>query len=134
MLILDTHIWVWWNQNDPKLSSHQKKVIEENLNDGIGVCSISLVEIARLVKQERVMLPLPIEQWFSIALGLQGVILIPITPTIAIDAVNLPGEFHKDPADRLIVATARTNDCALVTADRQILNYPHVKVIVSGQS
>jgi PIN domain nuclease of toxin-antitoxin system len=128
MLILDTHIWVWWNQNDPKLSTYQKNLIEDRLGDGIGVCTISLLEIARLVTQGRITLPLPVEEWFSIALGIQGVILIPITPAIAIDAVNLPGEFHKDPADRLIVASARTNDCALVTADRQILSYPHVKL------
>ncbi|ELR97007.1 type II toxin-antitoxin system VapC family toxin [Gloeocapsa sp. PCC 73106] len=129
MLILDTHIWVWWNQNDPKLSTHHKNLIENTLSDGIGICTISLVELAPLVKQERVTLPLPMQEWFCIALSVGGVILIPITPTIAIDAVNLPGEFHKDPADRLIVATARANGCALITADRQILNYPYVKLI-----
>jgi PIN domain nuclease of toxin-antitoxin system len=59
MLILDTHIWIWWNQEDPKLSSTQKRIIEESLGDGVGVCTISLIEIARLVKQERIRLPLP---------------------------------------------------------------------------
>lgn len=131
MVILDTHIWVWWNQNDPKLAAHQKRAIEDNREDGIGVCTIALVEIARLVKQGRITLPLPLQEWFSIALSIEGVMLIPITPTIAIDAVNLPGEFHKDPADRLIVATARIHDCPLVTADREILSYPHVKLISS---
>lgn len=129
MVILDTHIWVWWNQNDSKLAAYQKRAIEDNREDGIGVCTIALVEIARLVKQRKITLPLPLQEWFSIALSIEGVMLIPITPTIAIDAVNLPGEFHKDPADRLIVATARINDCPLVTADREILGYPHVKLI-----
>ena len=55
--------------------------------------------------------------------------LVTITPSIAIDAVNLPGDFHKDPALRLIVATARSLDCPLITADRQILNYPYVKQV-----
>lgn len=80
MLILDTHIWVWWNQNDPKLNAYQRNVIEETLGEGIGVCTISLLEIARLVKQGRITLPLPIEEWFSIALITQGVLLIPIAP------------------------------------------------------
>jgi PIN domain nuclease of toxin-antitoxin system len=129
VVILDTHIWVWWNQNDPKLSSYQRNEIENNRSDGIGICTITLVEISRLVKLQRITLPRTLEEWFSIALGIEGVLLIPITPTIAIDGINLPGEFHKDPADRLIVATARVNDCPLVTADKQILGYPHVKVI-----
>jgi PIN domain nuclease of toxin-antitoxin system len=76
-----------------------------------------------------VILPKPIEEWFDIALSQEGVILISITPTIAIDAANLPGNFHKDPADRLIVATARAYDCPLITADREINAYPHVKLL-----
>lgn len=134
MVILDTHIWVWWNQNDPKLASTHKQAIDHNRNNGIGICTITLIEIARLVQQGRIILPLPIHEWFSIALALEGVMLITITPSIAIDAVNLPGDFHKDPADRLIVATARTLDCPLITADRQILSYPYVKQVSSDNS
>lgn len=129
MLILDTHIWVWWNHNDPQLSAHHRKVIESSRNQGIGICTITLVEIARLVHRQRVILPKPIEEWFDIALSQEGFLLISITPTIAIDAANLPGSFHKDPADRLIVATARAYDCPLITADREINAYPHVKLL-----
>ena len=129
MVILDTHIWVWWNHQDPKLAPIHKQVIDCNRNDGLGICTITLIEIARLAQQGSITLPLPLHQWFSIALAVEGVMLVTITPSIAIDAVNLPGDFHKDPALRLIVATARSLDCPLITADRQILNYPYVKQV-----
>jgi PIN domain nuclease of toxin-antitoxin system len=82
-----------------------------------------------LLQRGRIILPKPIHEWFNIALTQQGVILISITPAIAIDAANLPGSFHKDPADRIIVATARAYDCPLVTADREILAYSNVKLL-----
>ncbi|EGJ31709.1 MULTISPECIES: type II toxin-antitoxin system VapC family toxin [Moorena] len=82
----------------------------------------------------RIVLPVPIREWFEIALAQEGVILISITPAIAVDAQSLPGEFHKDPADRIIVATARGCDCPVVTVDQKILNYPHVDVIRPTES
>lgn len=71
----------------------------------------------------------PVLEWLESALAIPDVNLIPITPSIAVDSVNLPGEFHKDPADRLIVATARRYDCILLTQDVSILAYPHVKLL-----
>lgn len=129
MIILDTHIWIWWSQEDSQLSAYQRDEIEDARIDGVGVCTISLIEIARLVQKGRIILPKLIHEWFDIALAQQGVILISITPEIAIDAANLPGSFHKDPADRIIVATARAYDCPLVTADKEILAYPEVKLL-----
>jgi PIN domain nuclease of toxin-antitoxin system len=129
VLILDTHIWVWWNQRDPQLSQSQKSAIEDARSQGIGVCTITLVEIARLVQRGRITLPKPVQQWFDMALAQEGVTLISITPSISIDSVTLPGTFQRDPAYRLIVATARTYDCPLVTADREILAYPYVKLV-----
>ena len=72
---------------------------------------------------------MPIEEWFEIALAQLGIILISITPKIVVEAQTLPGDFHKDPADRIIVATARVLDTSLVTVDRKILNYSFVKTI-----
>jgi PIN domain nuclease of toxin-antitoxin system len=129
VIILDTHIWIWWSQEDSQLSAYQRDAIEDARIDGVGVCTISLIEIARLVQKGRIILPKLIHEWFDIALAQQGVILISITPEIAIDAANLPGSFHKDPADRIIVATARAYDCPLVTADKEILAYPEVKLL-----
>jgi PIN domain nuclease of toxin-antitoxin system len=129
MIILDTHIFVWWNQSDPKLTNYHCQAIEQERSSGLGVCTISLIEIARLVSTGRIVLPVPIQEWFDIALAQEGVILISITPEIAVDAQSLPGDFHKDPADRIIVSTARVFDCPIVTVDRKILNYPYVNVI-----
>jgi PIN domain nuclease of toxin-antitoxin system len=129
VLILDTHIWVWWNQNDPQLSLRQKTAIEGARAKGIGICTISLLEIARLVQRGRILLPKPTQEWFDMALIQEGIVLISITPEIAIGSVTLPDKFHKDPADRLIVATARDYDCPLVTADKEILAYPYVKLV-----
>jgi PIN domain nuclease of toxin-antitoxin system len=129
MIVLDTHIFVWWNQQDPKLTNYHREVISRERTNGLGICTISLIEIARLVNTGRIILPLPIQEWFEISLGQEGVILIAITPAIAIDAQFLPGDFHKDPADRIIVATARVFDSPIVTVDRKILNYSYVNVI-----
>ncbi|MDJ0662296.1 MAG: type II toxin-antitoxin system VapC family toxin [Crocosphaera sp.] len=129
MIILDTHIWLWWNQDSPQITEQQKGIIENSRRDRIGISSISLIEISRLVVRGRLILPKPLKEWFSIALAEEGVLLIPITPAIAIESYSLPDDFHKDPADRIIVATARIYDCPLMTIDRNILAYPHVKLI-----
>lgn len=117
MIILDTHIWVWWNHNDSRLTNHYQDIINQQRPQGLGICSISLIEISRLVNQNRLILPCSLQEWFKIALRQEGVQLLSITPEIAIDAYKLPGDFHKDPADRLIVATARTYDVSLLTVD-----------------
>ena len=71
----------------------------------------------------------PLLEWFNIALAQEGVILLSITPQIAIDSYSLPGDFHKDPADRLIVSTARIYHVPLVSVDEKILSYSYVKTI-----
>ena len=63
------------------------------------------------------------------ALTSSGVRLIGLTPQIAIESANLPGDLHRDPADQIIVATARVLDCSLLTRDERILKYPHVHLL-----
>lgn len=89
-----------------------------------------MLEISRLVTENKLILPCSIEEWFNIALAQEGVILLSITPQIAIDSYSLPGDFHKDPADRIIVATARIYNVLLVSVDEKILAYSHVKRIL----
>ncbi|WP_242055102.1 MULTISPECIES: type II toxin-antitoxin system VapC family toxin [Nostocales] len=88
-----------------------------------------MLEISRLVTQNKLILPCPVEEWFNIALAQEGVVLLSITPQIAIDCYSLPGNFHKDPADRIIVSTARIYDVPLVSVDEKILAYSYVKRI-----
>ncbi|WP_319422313.1 type II toxin-antitoxin system VapC family toxin [Pleurocapsa sp. FMAR1] len=134
MIVLDTHIFVWLNQNDPRLTNYHRQVIEKEREYGLGISTISLIEIARLVSAERIILPLPIQEWFEIALSQEGIILISITPAIAVEAQTLPGDFHKDPADRIIVATARVSNISVVTVDKKILDYSFVKTIAPNIS
>ncbi len=127
MIILDTHIFVWWVHKSPDLTERQIEIILRNEKSGLGVSSISCWEIAKLVEKKRLQLSIDIEQWFNIALSYPGVELVHLTPQIIVASTRLPGNFHKDPADQLIVATARVLDVPVLSADEKILKYQHVK-------
>ena len=129
MIVLDTHIWVWWVHEDERLTQAQREAITANETDTVGISAISCWEIAKLVEYGRLELPSPLEEWFEQALNYPGVQLLALTPEIAIESTRLPGEFHRDPTDQIIVATARVYGCSLVTLDDKILNYPHVITI-----
>ena len=87
---------------------------------------ISCWEVAKLVEYKRLLLPCSVADWFDQALSYPGVVLLGLTPRIVIESTELPGDFHKDPADQMIVATSRVLDCPLLTNDRKILTYQHV--------
>ena len=129
MIVLDTHIWVWWVHGDEQLTQTQVGVIEANEADSIGVSAISCWEVAKLVEYGRLELPCLLSEWFEQALRYPGICLLALTPEIAIASTQLPDEFHRDPADQIIVATARVYGCSLVTSDRKLLDYPHVETI-----
>jgi PIN domain nuclease of toxin-antitoxin system len=126
MIVLDTHIWVWWTHSPERLTQAQRELVAESENDLIGVSAISCWEIAKLVERGRLELPVALEDWFDQALNYPGVLLLALSPEIAIESTRLPGVFHHDPADQIIVATARVYDCTLVTGDEKILTYEHV--------
>jgi PIN domain nuclease of toxin-antitoxin system len=130
MIVLDTHIWVWWVHDETKLTNAQLAAIKVNENDGIGISSISLWEVAKLVERKRLILPCTTIEWFGQALSYPGVRILDLTPDIALESTQLPGEFHRDPADQIIVATARVKGCPLVTSDEKIIHYSHVETIV----
>ncbi len=129
MIILDTHIWIWWLHDTIKLSRKQKEEIKKNENGIIGISAITCWEIAKLVEYGRLELPYPIADWFKQAFSYPGMELYNLTPEIAIESTRLPGNFHRDPADQIIVATARVYDCPLLTSDEKILSYPYVNTI-----
>ncbi len=132
MIILDTHIWVWWVHGDEKLSSELKNYIRMHEADGLGVSDISSWEVAKLVERGRLILPLPVGEWLQQASTEPGVVLIPLSPRIAAESTQLPGLFHRDPADQIIVATARVLGCPLVTLDAKIRDYPYVVTDLHG--
>jgi PIN domain nuclease of toxin-antitoxin system len=126
VIVLDTHIWVWWVHGDSRLSSAHAKLIADHEDDQIGICTISLWEVAKLVELGRLVLPVALGQWFADALSYPGATLVDLTPSIAIESTGLPGNFHRDPADQIIVATSRVLGCGLLTADQRIREYPQV--------
>ncbi len=129
MIILDTHIWIWLVDEHEKLSAYHAQIIAEHRSDGLGVSAISCWEIAKLVEYGRLNLACDLETWMDAALDLPDIQLIELTPTIAIESTKLPGEFHRDPADQIIVATARTYSLDLLTVDDKILKYEHVHTL-----
>jgi PIN domain nuclease of toxin-antitoxin system len=94
---------------------------------GLGISSISVWEVAKLVERDRLQLQIPVEEWLAIALDYPGIQMVHMTPEIYVESTRLPGTFHKDPADQIIVATARILDLELMTFDSEILQYPHVR-------
>jgi PIN domain nuclease of toxin-antitoxin system len=121
MIVLDTHIWLWWVNNDTdNLGSTRKEQIESS--DIVAVSAISCFEVAWLERHGRIVLPFERTRWFERALAGSAITLVSITPQIASIAVDLP-EYHRDPQDRLIIATAIAQDAYLMSLDKQFSNY-----------
>lgn len=129
MIVLDTHIWVWWVHGDELITSTQAEIIKGNEAEIIGVSTISAWEIAKLVEHNRLELHCPLHEWFYEALSYPGIRLMELTPEIAIESTRLPGKFHRDPADQIIVAIARLYDSPLITSDTKIQKYPYVNTV-----
>lgn len=131
MIVVDTHILVWWCDGDSKLSEAANSRIEKALKSGedILVSSISAWEVAMLVSKKRLTLTMDVDNWLQTVSEIEPVKFVPVDNKVAVESTRLPGEFHKDPADRMIVALARTLSAPLITTDEKILNYPHVKTI-----
>lgn len=126
MIVLDTHILIWWLTGDARLKPSQ--LLEIQQSGTLAVSAISLWEIAKLVENHRLSFNMPVLDWINAALTHPKIQVIPLLPEIVVCSTQLPGGFHKDPADQLIVATAITLDVPLLTMDRKILAYPHVKL------
>lgn len=129
MIVLDTHIWVWWVDGSTRLTPDQVQRLRTYEAAGLGVSVISCWEMAKLVEVGRLALSCSVKDWVEQALAYPGIRLLHLTPQIAIESTQLPGTFHRDPADQIIVATARYYDCPVLTADARILDYPHVKTL-----
>lgn len=131
MIILDTHVLVWWVNGSGLLSSKASKAIQETLAQKreVVISSITAWEIAMLIKKGRLILSMDVESWLNEVSQIDGVRFMPVDNEIGIKSTMLPGEFHKDPADRMIVATARKLALPIVTADEKISQYTYVKTI-----
>jgi PIN domain nuclease of toxin-antitoxin system len=130
MILLDTHVWLWLLHKPSQLSNQARALIDvEEPQNGILVSAISVWEIAVKVSIGKLSLPLPIGEWYELAQTQSGIVIEPLNPLDAIASTQLPENFHKDPADRILVAIARRHKIPLVTCDVKILNYPHVQTV-----
>jgi PIN domain nuclease of toxin-antitoxin system len=129
MIILDTHAWLWWVNESEKLAPRAQEIIQGA--DQIGICAISCWEVAMLIAKGRLGLSMDVQVWIDLGLQRPKVILLPLIPEIAVLATRLPGNFHGDPADRLIVASCLVHKAALVSKDKKIQQWGYLDVIWS---
>ncbi len=124
-LVLDTHIWIWLMDGvADKISPPLRATIAHAANQGlVYISAISVWEVAILDQSKKLTLSVECRTWIERALEAPGVQFAPLSPAIMIDSTRLPGEVHRDPADRMLIATTRSLNATLVTRDRLILDY-----------
>jgi len=127
VIILDTHAWIWWTTDSSNLSEKASKAIKNA--SSIGIPAICCWEIAMLAAKKRIGLSMDVQVWIDLALQKNRVQIVPLSPEIAVLSSRLPGEFHGDPADRLIVATSLALKAPLVSKDCKISSCGFVRTI-----
>jgi PIN domain nuclease of toxin-antitoxin system len=127
-LLLDSHVWIW-SQEAPEKFGRRTRALLEDASNGVAISAMAAMEIARLVFLRRVHLAESAATWIADSIRSLAAHAIDVTPEIAAEAYELPGNFHKDPVDRVLVATARLHNLTLLTADDLILRYAHVKTV-----
>lgn len=131
-VVLDTHAWIWWVNGSQEISEIALGYIERAARDkSVFLSAISVWEVALLVERKRLRLTMDAQDWIARTEALPFVKIVSVDVAIALKSVQLPGEFHKDPADRIIVATALRLGLPVVSKDEKIQGYPHVKTIWS---
>lgn len=121
MIVLDTHALIWWLADSTKLTAGARKAIQVSAaNNEVLVSAASVLEIATLVRRERLVLANGFEQWLDDVCSLPEVQIVPVSTEIAARAGSFGAEVHGDPIDRLIIATAQVVRARLVTADTNI--------------
>ena len=130
MTLMDTHVWIWWEFNPELIPTGVRSALDKaefgrELFDSV----VSVWEIATKTALGKLTLPCPVREWVESTTSCGLLTTLPLTPDVALASAELPEPFHRDPADRLIVAQARRRRATLVTADRKILAYPHVKTL-----
>lgn len=130
MIVLDTHVWVWWLDDPHRLPVRAQHVVRGAATDrAIYVSAISSWEIVLLASKDRLRFTMDAQDWIARSESLPFLHFVPVDNAIAIRSVRLPEPFHKDPADRIIVATAMIMGAPLVSSDDRMLKYSHVKAI-----
>jgi PIN domain nuclease of toxin-antitoxin system len=121
-LLLDTHAWIWMMEGREGVRPEAVELMERAAAESLlRVSIISAREVGMFEAKGRLRFSVPCERWIELALGVPGLSLVPLTPAICVRSYRLPGDFHGDPADRLLVATARETWALLLSRDERIL-------------
>lgn len=126
--LLDTHVWIW-TQEQPETIGAKTRALLETTSDDLCVSAVSSLEIARLLSGRLLELQGNLDRWVRTAIDSIEARSLDVDHRVAIEAYKLPGRFHKDPADRMLVATARIHGLTLVTADERILSSRAVRTL-----
>ncbi len=130
MIVLDTHVWVWWVTGARQLSSTAADVIDESAGlEAIYLSSISVWEVALLVERGRLELSMQLDDWIAQSESLPFLHFVPLNNRIALRSITLPGLIHRDPADRIILATTLSLGAKLVTKDDKLRSYSQIETI-----
>jgi PIN domain nuclease of toxin-antitoxin system len=128
--LLDTHAWLWWVAADSRLSKPAMTTIDKaRKQNDLWLSMISIWEVAKKVEKNQLAFDRPLDQWLEAATSIEGLRLWELTPPILVQSCQLPRPFHGDPADQMIVATARHHGALLVTKDERIRRYEHIDAI-----
>jgi PIN domain nuclease of toxin-antitoxin system len=125
-LLLDTHVWIWSQEDPGRLGPQTRRLLLSQQHEN-HVCTVSTLEVARLVALGDIKVSMGLKDWIEQALQAIEARTVQVSHDIALEAYALPSPFHKDPADRLLVATARCHELTLLSADERILNYGGVR-------
>ncbi len=126
--LLDTHVWVWWNMHPQKLSRRVSSLISLPAKyDELLLSAISPWEFSKLLEKRCLAISCDPGEWIYQALEMPKLRLVPLSPVVAYRSTILPPPFHDDPADQIIVATAREENATIITSDERIRSYPHCK-------
>lgn len=130
MIVLDTNALIRWISDPEKLSQRAKKTIgAAEKKKAIYISSISVLEIYTLVKKNKLKFNILADNWLEKVESLPYVNFVSMDNKIAVQSVNLPDPLHKDPADRIIIATALQIGAKLITSDQKILDYPYIQAV-----
>ena len=125
--LLDTHVWIWLFEGSTELPLETAQLLKDSANAPLGLSAISPWEVAKKSSIGKIRLSMPLREWIISSTTNPGIRIYPLTPEVAAESNFLPGKFHNDPADQIIVATARVFDLTIITRDKNILSYPYVR-------
>lgn len=127
--VLDTNAWILLVDAPEQVPDQVLQIARDPANAPLGLSAISPWEVAKKASLGKLQLSLPVRNWLERATPPDGIEILPLTPEVALESSYLPGTFHRDPADQIIVATARLHDAVLITRDRRLREYPYVKTL-----